>query len=142
MFRTDDAFFDLIAERTRTYEAAHRAAMPVGDGDVHFDVDSWGGWLWPYRLHLAPGETATVKATARNPFATEARLELRLEVPEGWTGSTAVLTAPARGEVSCELSFTPHGECRRRPIALELVADGRPFGQVAEALVTVGGPRW
>ena len=33
-------------------------------------------------------------------------------------------------------------ECRRRPIALELVADGRPFGQVAEALVTVGGPAW
>ena len=142
VIRTDDSFYELIAERTRTYEAAHRAAMPVDDGDVHFDVDSWGGWLWPYRLHLADGETATVRATARNPFGMEAQLEVRLVVPEGWVGSSAVLTAPARGEVSCELPLTAHGECRRRPIALELVAGGRPFGQVAEALVTVGGPAW
>ena len=27
----------------------------------------------------------------------------------------------------------------RQPFAVELVADGRPFGQVAEALLTVGG---
>jgi len=30
--------------------------------------------------------------------------------------------------------------CRRRPIALGLVAGGQPFGRVAEALVTIGHP--
>ena len=29
--------------------------------------------------------------------------------------------------------------CRRQPFAVDLIAGGRPFGQVAEALMTVGG---
>jgi glyoxylase-like metal-dependent hydrolase (beta-lactamase superfamily II) len=141
-FRANDAFFDLIDERTRLYEGVHRRAMPLADTDVHFDVDSWGGWLWPYRLHLADGETTAVRATVRNPLPHSATLEVRLVGPAGWTGGTATLTADARAEVSCDLELTVSGECRRRPIALELVADGRPFGQLAEALVTVGGPAW
>ncbi len=116
--------------------------MPLAATDVHFDVDSCGGWLWPYRLHLADGETATVRATVRNPLPHAATLEVRLVGPAGWVGGAAALTAAARAEVSCELTMTVAGECRRRPIALELVADGRPFGQVAEALVTVGGAAW
>ena len=139
VIRTDEAFFELIAERTRTYEAAHRAAMPLGDADTHFDVDSWGGWLWPYRLHLAPGEAGMVRATVRNPYPREATLEVRLVGPAGWLGSAATLAAPPRAEVSCELRVTPDGECRRQPIAVELVADGQPFGQVAEAREIGGG---
>ena len=141
-FRADEAFYELIDERTRLYEDMHRRAMPLGEVDVHFDVDSWGGWLWPYRLHLAPGETGTVRATVRNPLPRTTTLAIRLVGPAEWTGSTATLTAAARAEVSCDLTMKVVGECRRRPIALELVADGRPFGQVAEALVTVGGPAW
>ncbi len=141
-FRADEAFYDLIDERTRSYEDIHRRAMPLGATDVHFDVDSWGGWLWPYRLHLADGETATVRATVRNPMPHAATLDVRLVGPLGWVGGAATLTAAPRAEVSCDLTMTVAGECRRRPIALELVADGRPFGQVAEAIVTVGGPAW
>ena len=33
----------------------------------------------------------------------------------------------------------PDRPCRRQPFAVDLVAGGRPFGQVAEALMTVGG---
>jgi|GEM_PF-5961607 len=35
------------------------------------------------------------------------------------------------------LTMRPTGACYRQPIAVELWADGRPFGQVAEALVTL-----
>jgi glyoxylase-like metal-dependent hydrolase (beta-lactamase superfamily II) len=141
-FRADQAFFDLIDERTQLYEEVHRRAMPLGEADVHFDVDSWAGWLWPYRLHLADGETAVLRATVRNPLPHAATLLVRLVGPAGWAGKAATLTAPAHAEVSCELTLSVAGECRRQPIALELIADGRPFGQVAEALVTVGGPAW
>ena len=141
-FRADETFFDLIDERTQIYENVHRQAMPLATNDVHFDVDSWGGWLWPYRLHLADGETGTVRATVRNPLPHAATLDVRLVGPADWVGSAATLGAAPRAEVSCELTMTVVGEYRRRPIALELVADGRPFGQVAEALVTVGGPAW
>jgi glyoxylase-like metal-dependent hydrolase (beta-lactamase superfamily II) len=139
---TDDAFFDLLDEHARAYAEAHRRAMPLGDADAHFDVDSWGGWLWPYRLHLAEGETATLRATVRNPYPHEASLEVRVVVPAGWAGGEATITAPPRAEVACDLAITPTGPCRRQPIAIELVADGQPFGQVAEALVTVGGLAW
>jgi len=141
-FRADEAFYDIIDERTRIYEDVHRRAMPLAATDVHFDVDSWGGWLWPYRLHLADGETTSVRATVRNPLPHAATLDVHLVGPEGWVGGAATLTAAPRAEVSCELTMTVAGECRRVPIALELVADGRPFGQVTEALVTVGGSAW
>jgi glyoxylase-like metal-dependent hydrolase (beta-lactamase superfamily II) len=142
VIRTDDNFYELLDERTRSYEGVHRAAMPVGEADVHFDVDSWGGWIWPYRLHLEVGQAGSLRATARNPFPHEAELEVRLVVPDGWTGGAATVRAAASAEASCTLALTPSFECRRRPVAIELVADGRPFGQVAEALVTVGGPAW
>ena len=41
--------------------------------------------------------------------------------------------------MSCELSIEPDRARRRQPFAVDLIAGGRPFGQVAEALMTVGG---
>jgi hypothetical protein len=80
-----------------------------------------------------------VTATVRNPLPEPALLDVRLVGPTGWQGSSAHVEAAPRAEVSCELSITPAGDCRRQPIAVELTANGVPFGQVAEALVTVGG---
>ena len=77
--------------------------------------------------------------TVRNPYARAAKLDVRLVGPTGWKDTSASLDADARADVSCELSIAPNGLCRRQPFALELTADGRPFGQVAEALITVGG---
>lgn len=141
-FRTDASFFDLLDEAGRRFEASHRRLMPLEPDEAHFDADSWAGWLWPYRIHLSPGEQAVVRATVRNPYPHDATLQVRLVGPDGWCGSEAALRAGGRAEVSCELRITPDGPCRRQPIAIELVADGQPFGQVAEALVTVGGVAW
>ena len=137
-FHTDDAFFAHIAAWETDYATLHRQLLPLGDEEVHFDLDSWGGWLWPYRTHLATPEPFTLTATVRNPLPEAAALTVRLVGPEGWVGETKTLSASARVEVACELSITPSGFCRRQPIAVELTAAGRPFGQVAEALVTIG----
>lgn len=139
---TDETFFELLDERARRYEETHRRAMPLGAGEPHLDVDSWGGWLWPYRIHVAEGEAIRLRATVRNPLPRAARLVVRLVGPDGWTGSVTEVEAPPRAEVSTELTILPAGPARRQPVAVEVVADGRPLGQVAEALVTVGGPRW
>ena len=100
-FRADEAFYDLIDERTQRYEDVHRRAMPLAETDVHFDVDSWGGWLWPYRLHLADGETATVRATVRNPMPHAATLEAppRWPVGLGRWGGNAHGSSPGRGQL-------------------------------------------
>ena len=113
--------------------------MALEAGEAHLDIDGWGGWIWPYRTHLAEPGTATVKVTVRNPYPHAAQLEVRLCGPAGWKLGSAALQAGARAEVCAELTVTPDGQCRRQPFAVELVADGRPFGQVAEAFITVGG---
>jgi hypothetical protein len=64
--------------------------------------------------------------------------QVSLVGPKGWHGGSATLTAEGRAEVSCPLTILPVGPCRRQPISVELSAEGRNFGQIAEALVTVG----
>ncbi|MCB0059529.1 MAG: hypothetical protein KDE45_20970, partial [Caldilineaceae bacterium] len=74
----------------------------------------------------------------RNPLPRAAALAVRLVGPAGWQGTAATISAAARAEVSVELEITPAGACTLQPIAAELTVDGQPFGQVAEALVSVG----
>jgi glyoxylase-like metal-dependent hydrolase (beta-lactamase superfamily II) len=139
---TDPEFFDQIEEWIKDYRGLHERIMPLGGEETHFNLDSWGGWIWPYRTHLAVPGPACVSVTVRNPFPREAALTVRLVGPEGWEGSGATLIAPARAEVCCELEIIPDGPCRRRPFAVELSGEGHCFGQVAEALITVGGARF
>jgi glyoxylase-like metal-dependent hydrolase (beta-lactamase superfamily II) len=137
-FYTNADFFDLLDRWTQEYEAIHTRIMPLGAADVHFDVDSWGGWIWPYRTRLSAPGTASVTVTVRNPLPRDAELQLRLVGPAGWQGTAALVRAAARADVSCELQITPTEACQLQPYAVTLVADGQPFGQVAEALMTVG----
>ncbi len=139
---TNDAFFDRIDEWTEAYEQMHRESMVLGEDEIHFGPDSWGGWIRPYRSFVPKPGLVMVTATVRNPLPTDALLEVKLVGPTGWEGSSAQVRAAPRAEVSCILSITPGWACRRQPIAVELIADGLPFGQVAEALVTVGGPEF
>jgi hypothetical protein len=136
---TDPAFFALIDGWTQEYEALHRRAMVLGDDEAHFNLDSWGGWIWPYRTHLAEPQPVEVTVTVRNPLPRPGRVEVRLVGPQGWEGTCDSSTVAGRAEARFRLWITPAGPCRRQPFAAEVTVDGRPYGQVAEALVTVGG---
>ncbi len=138
-FFTDAVFFKHIEDWATDYTENHRRLMPLDDNEAHFNLDSWGGWIWPYRTHLPAPRAASVRITLRNPLPRRAKLEARLVAPPGWRGTCATVDAEPRAEVSCDLSITPSGPCRRQPFAVELVADGQTYGQVAEALMTVGG---
>lgn len=135
---TDADFFTKITAWGRELEDLHREAAALGDDDIHFGVDGMSGWIWPYRVHRAGVESFEVEVTVRNPFPHAADLSVSLVGPAGWTGSSATVQAQGRGEVSCRLSMIPSGPCRRQPIAAAVTIDGRPFGQIAEALVTLG----
>jgi hypothetical protein len=135
---TNNAFFALLDDWGEQFDELHRSAMVIGDNEVHFGLDSWGGWIWPYRIGVREGDTVRVHVTVRNPLPTKAELTVRLVGPKGWLGSSGTIVAPPRGEIGCDLSIVPTGRCRRQPIAAELLIGERTFGQVAEALVTVG----
>lgn len=136
---TDAHFFELVDRWASEYAELHQRVMALGAEEAHFDLDSWGGWIWPYRTHIASPRAVEVVVTLRNPLPHAATLEARLVGPQGWEGSAATVQAAARAEVRVRLSITPSEACRRQPFAVDLIADGRPFGQVAEALLTVGG---
>jgi len=136
-FHTNADFFRIVKDWAGEYAELHKRAMALGDDEAHFNLDSWGGWIWPYRSTLKVPGPATVKVTVRNPLPHKATLDVRLVGPTGWSGTSATLYASARAEVSCQLEITPDAPCILQPFAVELVADGQPFGQVAEGLMTV-----
>ena len=84
-----------------------------------------------------PG-TPTVQATVRNPLGTGAVLSARLSARRGWRREERDVQAAAREDVRLTLSIEVPEVCRRQPIALELRIGERLYGQVCEALVTVG----
>lgn len=137
-FFTDAVFFDHVKAWAEEYKEIHRRTMALGDEEAHFNIDSWGGWIWPYRTHRPTPGPVRVRVTVRNPLPRKANLEVRLVGPTGWKGESISIPAEPRAEASCELTVTPPGPCRRQPIAAELTVEGRPYGQVAEALVSVG----
>ncbi|MCE9591394.1 MAG: MBL fold metallo-hydrolase [Planctomycetes bacterium] len=138
-FFTDAEFFKHIEQWVHDYRTLHEKVMPLGADEAHFDLDSWGGWIWPYRTHLPKAGPAEVTVTVRNPLPRPAKLELTLVGPDGWKGTSVTLDAPARAEVTTTMRITPAGPCRRQPFAVDLRIGEQLFGQVAEALMTVGG---
>ena len=134
---TNPQFFDLVAQWSHEYQDIHRRVMPLADDETHFNLDSWGGWIWPYRVTVPQPATITVTVTVRNPLPRQANLTVEIIGPHGWNGSSATISAPPRAEVSTTLQITPTTACALQPIAVDLTVDGQPFGQVAEALITV-----
>ena len=141
-YRTNADFYRLLDVYADDYRTLHADIMPLGAADAHFDVDSRMAWLIPYRVCLDTANTLKYQAVVRNPLPTEATVTARLSAPAGWEGETITLSAPARAEVTMTFTITPPPgtRCRRQPIALELQVNGRPYGQVTEALVTIGHP--
>jgi glyoxylase-like metal-dependent hydrolase (beta-lactamase superfamily II) len=135
--QTDEYYFERLADYGREFEERHRRVMALEDSEPHFGLDSMTGWIWPYRIQLPAPQTIQFEVTVRNPLPVNATLRLRMSGPQDWQGSTAELQAEGRQEVSTRMSIAPTGPCRRQPITVELHADGRPFGQILEALVTV-----
>jgi glyoxylase-like metal-dependent hydrolase (beta-lactamase superfamily II) len=140
-FPVDDAFLDAIDRHAAEFTAAHRGAMALDEDAAHFGADSWGGWIVPYRTVLAEPGPMHATAHVRNPLPEATRLDVRLVGPGGWSGPWTSAPAEARAEVSVELTMELPEPCRARPVAIEFMAGGRPFGQVAEALVTVDASR-
>ena len=72
-FHTDAAFFALVDQWAAEYADLHRRAMALGDDEIHFNLDSWGGWIWPYRTHIVEPGPITITATIRNPCRAQRR---------------------------------------------------------------------
>ena len=127
---------------TTRFEEIHRELMPLDEVDEHFGFDSTGAWIEPYRLYLSePGRTS-IRVRVRNPLPRSASLQLRLLGPAVFVDGFVTVNCEGHCEAEFEAPVELLHQCRREPAALEMWADGKPFGQVTEVQVTVGHARW
>jgi glyoxylase-like metal-dependent hydrolase (beta-lactamase superfamily II) len=143
-YRTNDAWYAAIERGARAFDEVHQALMPLADNDVHFGPEGQAAKLKPYRVHR-PGTDRTAisfEAWVLNPFPTAQTAVVRLIAPDGWKSEPANAELGPREQKTLILSLTPppDAHCRRQPIALDLNVGNQPFGQVTEALVTLGHP--
>lgn len=127
-----------FADYAADYRAFHERILPLQE--PNFGVDGRGGWLVPYRTRLDAARTIRYVAHVRNPYPTRHELQLRIVGPNGIAGKVETVSLPGGGEAEVEipLELPPGTTCRRMAVGLEMRAGTRPFGLIAEALVTVG----
>lgn len=143
-YEVPEELFDSIESYTRDYERIHSDLMPLSDDAVHFEVDSRAAWIEPYRVRIDSPAPIEFTVHVRNPYPTRSTLRVVAVVPDGWGGSAGeiILEPRAEGTLALRITPPPSTTCRRQPIAVELTGAERSFGQVAEALVTIGNDRF
>ena len=141
-YRPDDAWLDVIEGGAQAFDEAHTSLMALGDDDVHFGAESQGAKLKPYQVHAPDGGRIDFNGWVLNPFPFAQTATLKLICPDGWQSEPIFVEMDAREQKAIRVSVIPPPEaiCRRQPVALDLTVGDRPFGQVTEALVTVGLP--
>jgi glyoxylase-like metal-dependent hydrolase (beta-lactamase superfamily II) len=139
-YRIEKGWLEAIEQGAQEFDEVHGRMMLLGHEDVHFGPESRAGVLQPARVHLEKSEAIGLGGWVLNPFPHESRAELRLVTPDGWKSSTLLVDMGSRERAEYSLTLVPPigARCRRQAIALDLTVNGRPFGQVAVALVTIG----
>lgn len=136
----DAGWYAKLEEGARKWDELHQKLMPLGENDEHAGVSSQVASLRPYRVVRRSPETFALKAHLVNPLNKAAEVAVDLVGPESWhlSGGRILLEARAEGEIELRCVPSPHTICRRIPITLKMTVDGKPWGEVAEALVTIG----
>lgn len=143
-YRPDDKWFDTIQVGADTFDDAHLSLMHLGDDDVHFGAESQGGKLKPYMVRMDNAEKIELDGWILNPFPSAQTAVITLVGPEGWASDEISIDLGPREQKDIRIAITPPDGtiCRRQAVGLELVVGDRPFGQVTEALVTIGHARF
>ncbi|WP_276357158.1 MBL fold metallo-hydrolase [Cohnella caldifontis] len=135
--RVQPGYYEELAERGEKLARIHRDLLPLEE--VDFGAEGAGARLTPYQARVRLGQTFEMEAEAKNPYRREARAEVRLHAPPGWTvePAAAVVTLPPGEWGRAKFRVTPGTPGRRQRVAADVTVDGARFGQLAEALVTV-----
>jgi glyoxylase-like metal-dependent hydrolase (beta-lactamase superfamily II) len=143
-YEVPEGWFEEITRGAAAFDDVHAAIMPLADDDVHFGPESQAAKLKPYRVRQDSAGPIEFEGWVINPFATARTAVLRVTGPDGWESDEVQLALEPRQQrdFNIVLRPAPGTVCRRQPVALELTVGDRPFGQVTEALVTIGCPRF
>ena len=143
-YQTSAEWYQTIERGAIAFDEVHQVLMALGDDDIHFGAESQGGKLKPYQLHLPDGGDAQFDGWILNPFPSPQRAIIQLIGPPDWESEVVEVDLGPREqkEIRIGMKLPADVRCRRHPVGLDLVGGDRPFGQVSEALVTVGYPKF
>jgi glyoxylase-like metal-dependent hydrolase (beta-lactamase superfamily II) len=122
-----------LSEDGRRVAELHRKLLPFGD------AEGFPARFTPYRATAQAGAAVELVVEVRNPFDRVERAAVRLVLPDGWSSEPVEveLALEPRSEERATFRVVSAGPAGRVPVAAELTFGGVPFGQQAEALVTV-----
>ncbi len=139
-YRPTSQLWERLEAAARSFDEAHSAIMPLEKDAAHFGADSVAAKLEPYQMEIrAGGPGGPLHGWMLNPFARPARAEVRIATPGGLSAAPVTIDLPGRRRHPFATVLTATEQCPpgRHLVALDLVVDGRAFGQIAEAWVTV-----
>jgi glyoxylase-like metal-dependent hydrolase (beta-lactamase superfamily II) len=135
----DPGYFDRLDAMGAALERLHADLLPLEVLDV--GAEGPIARIEPYTVTAAAGTRQTFVVETRNPFPHTADAVVRLVVPEGWAADPREAHCPVIAHATATNRFevsTPAGRViRRARIAADVTIAGQPFGQQAEALVTL-----
>lgn len=142
-YRLDEKAWRMLDQAADAFDEVHRELMALEEGDIHFGPESRPATLQPACLHLDAKVSVRceISGWVLNPFGRTAVAELKFVtlVAGWWVRSLQLALGPREKKTFItELVVTSEAQWRR-PVALDLVVDGQPFGQVATMRVTVEG---
>jgi glyoxylase-like metal-dependent hydrolase (beta-lactamase superfamily II) len=133
-------YFDNLDARGTLLATLHRDLLPLETVDT--GAGGFCAVLYPYQVDAAPAQPFSVSADVTNPFHHDCPADVRLTVPAGWTAAPDVQRVTLAAGAAQTLTFTVMPDAApvyRARIAVDVTVAGVPFGQQAEALVTVRG---
>lgn len=98
-------------------------------------------FLYPYQPACAPGNSVPMQVWYENIYDKPSTLDFRFDLPQGWKAhpdSGSITVEPGqKGIVEFTLSIPSDQDThyRRRPFTIDATIDGKPRGQLAEAVV-------
>jgi hypothetical protein len=132
-------YFERLEELGAALEQVHADLLPLDAVDL--GAAGPVASIEPYSATAPPGQRLTYFVSTRNPFPYAAEAVVRLVAPEGWQVEPAEVRCPVVEHETATNRFyvtpPPGLTVRRARLAADVTLAGQPFGQQAEALVTL-----
>jgi glyoxylase-like metal-dependent hydrolase (beta-lactamase superfamily II) len=131
-------YLDSIVQQAEQFEQVMRELLPE---DHSLGAEGVAARIFPYQVTGCVGDPLTFEVEVTSPFQEAVEAQLRIVAPAGWqvegphnflvdrVGSGAFRVTPPAGAAAY-----------RARIAVDVSLGGQPFGQLAEALVTLLEP--
>jgi glyoxylase-like metal-dependent hydrolase (beta-lactamase superfamily II) len=136
---------DLMATEQKMRRQEQLFHELIADPDVNFGLDpSWCS-IYPYEMLLKPGDSIRAELRVQNYRSAPMKMEIALVAPFEWRIEPDLLRfeAPARTKSSQPFQvYVPRDWLPASPrfaLAADVMCDGKYLGQIAEAIVDIGG---